>query len=215
MKRRVIFLTGGTGYIGRRLIPLLTSRGHTVRALIRVGSASRLPAGAEPIVGDALASETFARRVASADTFIQLVGVAHPSPGKATLFRSIDLVSVHESAKAASQNDVQHFIYVSVAQPAPVMREYVAVRAEGEAIVRATGMNATFLRPWYVLGPGHRWPWLLLPFYRLAEILPPLRATALRFHPVTLKQFLSALISAVENPPRGIRVIETAEMRRA
>lgn len=76
-------------------------------------------------------------------------------------------------------------------------------------------MNATFLRPWYDLGPGHRWPWLLLPFYWLAEILPPLRATALRFHPVTLKQILSALISAVENPPRGIRVVETAEMRRA
>lgn len=174
-----------------------------------------MPAGAEPIVGDALASETFARRVASADTFIQLVGVAHPSPVKAAQFRSIDLVSVRESAKAASQNDVQHFIYVSVTQPAPVMQEYVAVRAEGEAIVRVTGMNATFLRPWYVLGPGHRWPWLLLPFYWLAEILPPLRATALRFHPVTLKQILSALISAVENPPRGIRVVETAEMRRA
>ena len=33
-------------------------------------------------------------------------------------------------------------------------------------------MNATVLRPWYVLGPGHRWPLALVPFYKLAEHIP-------------------------------------------
>ena len=47
------------------------------------------------------------------------------------------------------------------------------MRSEGEALIRAAGLNATILRPWYVLGPGHRWPVVLIPAYWLAERLPP------------------------------------------
>lgn len=145
---------------------------------------------------------------------MQLVGVSHPSPAKAAEFRSVDLASVRASAEAASAAGVEHFVYVSVAQPAPAMKAYAAVRAEGEAIVRATGMNATFLRPWYVLGPGHCWPYLLVPFYWLFERLPPTRETAMRVGLVTLRQMVAALVRAVENPARGVRIVEVPEIRR-
>jgi uncharacterized protein YbjT (DUF2867 family) len=36
------------------------------------------------------------------------------------------------------------------------MKAYIEVHAECEALVRQSGMNATILRPWYILGPGHR-----------------------------------------------------------
>ena len=55
-----IFITGGTGYMGRSLIPLLAQRGHSVRALARKGSESRLPPGCAPVVGDALDEVSFA-----------------------------------------------------------------------------------------------------------------------------------------------------------
>src|SRR3954464_2137370 len=100
---RSIFITGGTGYLGSRLIPLLINRGHAVRALVRAGSESRLPAEASPILGDALKRETFAHQIASSDTFIQLVGVPHPSPAKAEQFRQIDLVSAQASVAAAAK----------------------------------------------------------------------------------------------------------------
>ena len=45
-----IFITGGTGYIGSRLIPLLAERGHKIKALVRDGSESKLPAGANGVV---------------------------------------------------------------------------------------------------------------------------------------------------------------------
>jgi uncharacterized protein YbjT (DUF2867 family) len=208
-----IFLTGATGYIGRRLVPELISRGHVVRALVRPGSEGKLPAGALPVLGNALDGKTFAGNVAPSDTFIQLVGVAHPSPAKGEQFRSIDLVSVRESAIAAQEAGVEHFIYLSVAQPAPVMRAYVDVRAEGERLVRATGMRATFVRPWYVLGPGHRWPYLILPLYWLWMLPPSLRDTARRLYPVTLAQLIRALAGAVEGTPHGTRIIEASEMR--
>ncbi len=115
-----VFVTGGTGYIGSRLIAALAARGHRVRALARSGSVERLPPGCEPIVGDALDAASYAADVPPADTFVQLVGVPHPSPAKAAQFRSIDLPSALAGMSAASQAGVRHFVYVSVAQPAPV-----------------------------------------------------------------------------------------------
>ena len=174
---RLVFVTGGTGYMGRRVIPALLARGHRVRALVREGSLGKLPPVSEAVVGDALDEETFASQIAPADTFLQLIGVAHPSPAKASEFRAVDLASVKASASAAASAGVAHFVYVSVAQPAPVMKAYVEARAEGEAAVRSAGLNATFVRPWYVLGPGHRWPYLILPVYRLLQLFPSTRET--------------------------------------
>jgi len=211
---RNIFVTGGTGYLGRELIPLLLQKGHRVRALVRAGSERKLPARHEVVPGDALKSASFSGRVPPADTFVQLVGVPHPSPAKAKQFREVDLVSVRESVAAASAARVQHFIYLSVAQPAPIMREYLAVRAEGEAMIRASGINATFVRPFYVLGPGHWWPYFLLPIFWCAELMPSKRESARRLKPVTLAQTLAALVRAVEQPADGVRIVESEEMRR-
>ena len=123
-----VFVTGGTGYIGRPLVLDLLRRGHAVRALVRPGSGNRLPAGALPVAGDALRSETFARSIAPARTFVQLVGVSHPSPAKAAEFRSVDLASVRASAEAAYRAGVDHFVYLSVAQPAPAIMKASAPR---------------------------------------------------------------------------------------
>ena len=212
-ERRVVFVTGGTGYMGRPLIAQLLQRGHTVRALTRGGSESKLPTGCEIVTGDALKRETFAGKIQPADTFVQLIGVAHPSPAKAEQFRSIDLVSVRESVAAASRAGLRHFVYLSVAQPAPTMKEYIAVRAEGEAIIREAGLNATFLRPWYVLGPGHWWPYALVPFYWVCERLPATRDGARRLGLVTLAQIVNALVTAVENPPTGVWIVDVPQIR--
>jgi len=212
-ERRKIFLTGGTGYIGRRLIPLLSAQGHEVRALTRQASAFKLPSGCSPVFGNALDRATFANQIAPADVFIQLVGIAHPGPAKGKEFRAVDLVSGRESVAAAKQTGVKHFIYVSVAHPAPVMKDYIAVRAEVESLINVSGMNATILRPWYVLGPGHRWPYPLLPIYWILEKVPATRASALRLGLVTLNQMLSALITTVNEAPTGIRVLEVPRIR--
>ena len=213
MPEKNVFVTGATGYIGRHLIPELLRRGHSVRALVRPGSESRLVPGAEAIAGDPLDSRTFAAAILPGSTFVQLVGVPHPSPSKAALFREIDLVSVRESAAAARERHAGHFIYLSVAQPAPVMRAYVEVRAEGERLVRAAGLRATFVRPWYVLGPGHRWPYLILPLYWAWMLSPRTRETASRLYPTRLRDLVRSIAESVEVPPADVRIVDAQQMR--
>ena len=98
MTSRNVFITGGTGYLGQRLIPELLEHGHTVRALVRQGSQAKLPAGCESVIGDPLNQESFAAQIRPADTFVQLVGVPKPSPAKAAQFRAIDLVCRKEQS---------------------------------------------------------------------------------------------------------------------
>ncbi|HEY4597413.1 MAG TPA: NAD(P)H-binding protein [Thermoanaerobaculia bacterium] len=210
---RQVFVTGGTGYLGGALLPALLARGHRVRALARPGSEAKLPLGCGAVAGNALDAATFAGRVSPADTLVHLVGVSHPAPWKAEQFRTVDLASARASVEAARAAGVRHLVYLSVAQPAPAMRAYVAARAEAEALISGTGLNATFVRPWYVLGPGHRWPYALIPMYALFERLPTTRDAARRLGLVTLRQMVDALVWAVENSADGVRVMDVEAIR--
>ncbi len=213
---RSVLVTGGTGYLGRALIPALLQRGHQVRALVRAGSESRLDPAAERADGNPLDAESVAGALAGLDTLVHLVGVPKPSPAKARQFREIDLASIRASAEAAARaRPHPHVVYVSVAQPAPVMKDYVAARKEGEALLRERGLPATCLRPWYVLGPGHRWPYLLLPAYVVLGWIPATRPGVRRLGFVTLRQMVRALVQAVESPPDGVRVLDVPDIRRA
>ena len=211
--RRTVFVTGGTGYLGVPLIRGLLERGHAVRALVRPGSSGPLPAGATRIAGDALRAETYRDQVAPADTLVHLVGTPRPGSAKTAEFRRVDLVSVEAAVAAAQSAPVTHFVYVSVAHPAPVMQAYISVRRQGETLVRGSGLSVTILRPWYVLGPGHRWPLMLAPLYAVWSIIPSTSDGARRLGLVTLAQMVGALIRAVENPPEGVRVVEVPEIR--
>ena len=211
--KRDVFVTGGTGYMGRRLISELLARGHSVRALVRPGSERKLPTGANAVMGDALDRSSYVAAVPPSDTFVQLVGVSHPSPSKAAQFRAVDLVAGKEAIAAALAGGASHFVYVSVAQPAPMMKAYIEARAECEAALRASGLNHTILRPWYVLGPGHRWPHALIPLYWIMEQLPKTREGALRLGLVTIDQMIAALTEAVESGTSGTRILSVPEIR--
>jgi uncharacterized protein YbjT (DUF2867 family) len=95
------------------------------------------------------------------------------------------------------------------------MKAYIEVRAEGEAMVRASGINATILRPWYVLGPGHWWPYALIPVYALLRLIPSTVEGARRLGLVTRKQMIGALVHAVEHPPNGVRIVDVPAIRKS
>jgi uncharacterized protein YbjT (DUF2867 family) len=214
---REVLVTGGTGYIGVRLVDALAARDFRVRVLARAESAGRVPTGATVVIGDVLDQDAVAGALRPRDTVVHLVGTPHPSPAKAAEFRRVDLASIRCVVAAGKSAGIAHLVYVSVAQPAPVMLAYITARAEGEEAIRSSGVTATVLRPWYVVGPGHWWPVVLKPLYWLAEIVPPWRDGARRLGLVTLQQMVAALAHAVENPPRDreLRVVDVAAIRAA
>ncbi len=208
-----IVVMGGTGYLGRPLIGKLVAGGFSVSAVARSQSIKKIPPGCAVIPGNALDSRTYQDQIPAGAIFVHLVGVPHPAPWKAAEFRSVDLISLEQSITAAKQAQATHFIFVSVAHPAPVMKAFIAIRMKCEELLRGSGLPATILRPWYILGPGHYWPYVLIPIYKLLEAIPATRRSAIRLGLVTRAQIVGALAAAVESEPGGIRVLETEEIR--
>lgn len=199
--------------MGRALSKELLNRGHAVEVLARAGSENRSAAGAIVHVGDPLNGASYAHLLRADHTIVQLVGVAHPGPLKKEQFRKIDFVCGRESVTAAAGAGVEQLVYVSVAQPAPIMKAYIEARADVENLIRLNKLNASILRPWYVIGPGRRWPLLFLPLYWIFENQSATRESAQRLGLVTIKQMVQALTRAIENPPKGVRVWEVPQIR--
>ena len=210
---KTVFIAGATGYMGRRLVSSLAQRGHTVRALVRPGSETGLPPKSQPVMGNALDASTYAQLIPPGSTFVHLIGTPHPAPWKEREFIRVDLTSLREAVQAAQTAQAGSFVYVSVAHPAPAMKAYIRIREQCERMLNDSGLNATILRPWYVLGPGHRWPVALKPLYWLAEQVQATRAGALRLGLVTLDEMVGALVWAVENPAPGQTCVEVPEIR--
>ena len=203
--------------MGRVVTCRLLANGHDVTALVRHGSRHRVAAGAHVVELDVFNPGELAAALQGRDTVLHLIGTAHPNPSKAEEFVRVDLASAQACANAAATAGIQHFVYVSVAQPAPVMKAYIAARRKAELALERARLTATVLRPWYVLGPGHRWPVLLAPVYALAKLIPATRASAQRLGLVTLQQMTNALVNAIERPPPlgSRRILEVPEIRAA
>src|SRR4051812_725838 len=112
MENRKIFLTGGTGYMGRRFIPLLAERGHSITAIVRPGSENKLPIGAHAVAGNALDTASLKKALGDCDTWVQLIGTPHPAPWKAKQFRAIDFRAVTASVAALPESKIKHYVYL-------------------------------------------------------------------------------------------------------
>ena len=81
-------------------------------------------------------------------------------------------------------------------------------RLQGEeAVLAIWAYVCTFIRPWYVVGPGHYWPLLFQPVFKLLEVIPSTSARAKALALVSLKQMLLTLRNAVINIPQEMNII--------
>ena len=152
----MILVAGGTGTLGKRLVPRLVERGEPVRALVRRADAS-LPNGVERAVGDITDPEALKRAVAGAGTVICAVsgfgGIRGADP------RTVDGLGTRALIAAAAAAGGERFVLVSVFHaradhPNELQRE----KFRSEQALRASGMPWTILRP----APSmERWAWIV------------------------------------------------------
>jgi len=101
MENDAVFITGGTGYLGRRLIKILADKGLKVTALVRSQSVNKLPPGCSFVIADPFDWMSYVDSVPRGCIFVHLLGVSHPGPKKKQQFLSVDLASLRESVQAA------------------------------------------------------------------------------------------------------------------
>ncbi|MBW4330381.1 NAD(P)H-binding protein [Stakelama sp. CBK3Z-3] len=164
-------ITGGTGFVGGHLIDIALAKGHGVRALTRRDQPPR--EGVAWVHGALDQPRSLADLVASADAVIHVAGVVNASDRAG--FARGNIEGTRAILTAAQDQGVSRFVHVSsLAAREPALSDYGWSKAEAEALVRASPLEWTIVRPPAIYGPGDS---EMLDLFRLAKrhlaLLPP------------------------------------------
>lgn len=166
-----IAISGGTGFVGSRLIALAIEAGHAVRALTRREQAER--EHIDWVTGDLGNTAALAQLCKGADAVIHVAGVVN-APDRAG-FAAGNVEGTGNMLTAAETAGVQRFVHVSsLAAREPGMSDYGWSKAEAERLVEESLLDTTLVRPPAIYGPGDL---EMLELFRLAKkgiaLLPP------------------------------------------
>ncbi len=156
---RPVLVLGGTGFLGRRLVAALLAAGHRVRCLVRDKARAADLAGerTEIVPGDMLDRDAVDRAVESARAVYFCV---HTLSKQSAGHRSGDFMDVEQAGlrnviDAADRHGVRRVLYVTAIGTEPgSVNSWARGRARTEAMLFASGLDATVLRPGMIVGHG-------------------------------------------------------------
>lgn len=167
----VFAVTGGTGFVGSRLIDLAVEAGHQVRALTRRDQPAR--DGVTWIHGDLDAMAALTELCTGADAVIHVAGVVNAPDREG--FAHGNITGTANMLAATKAAGVRRYVHVSsLASREPALSAYGWSKGEADTLVRDSGLDWTIVRPPAIYGPGDL---EMLELFRVARfglaLLPP------------------------------------------
>jgi uncharacterized protein YbjT (DUF2867 family) len=207
-ERQQVLVTGATGYVGGRLVPLLVERGYRVRVLAR--DRDRLEGRpwldrVELVLGDVLDPATLP---AALDGVYAAYYLIH-SMGSHGNFGQRDLRAARNFAQAAAETGVARIIYLGgLGKPGSELSEHLRSRQETGAALREAGVPVTEFRASILVGSGS----VSFEMIRsLTERLPVMicpRWVYTRTQPIAIDDALTYLVAALETSESQGQIIE-------
>lgn len=199
----LIFLTGGTGFVGRAVARAVRARGHRLRCLVRPGSEGRFAGdpGVEPVPGDVTRPEGWAASVRGADAVIHLVGIIREVPRRGVTFERLHAEATAHAVEAARRAGVGRYLQMSALGVRPGARaRYHQTKWRGEEAVRGSGLGWTIFRPSVIFGPGDGFVSLLARLVRFFPVVPVVGDGRNRLQPVAVEHVAEGFARALEAP---------------
>jgi NADH dehydrogenase len=199
-----ILVLGGTGFVGRAVCARLVTRsggagGRVVVPTRRAQHGNRvrsLPT-VEPVTADVHDDAQLARLVEGCDSVIHLVAILH---GSAADFERVHAALPQRLARACKGAGVRRLVHVSALGVGPeAPSNYLRSKTQGEAVLKAAGLDLTVLRPSVIFGEEDRFLNVFAALQRLAPIMP-LAGGSARFQPVWVDDVAEAIVRCLEQP---------------
>ncbi|GAB4330810.1 MAG: NAD(P)H-binding protein [Candidatus Abyssubacteria bacterium] len=203
----MIFVSGGTGFIGSHSVRRLVEQGQTLRLLTFKGPglAGELPSERiKYAAGSITDPASLAGKMNGCDIAVNFVGII-VQVGDAT-FERIHVQGLRNLLEEAKRAEVKRFIHISALgtseEPAS---EYFRTKWEAEQLTKGSGLEYVVLRPSLVFGPEDRFFNMLKPMLYL-PIMPVVGTGRTRFQPIWVEDVASCVVKAVEDdtPLNGV-----------
>jgi uncharacterized protein YbjT (DUF2867 family) len=208
----VILVTGGTGFIGPRIVHALRERDRPVRALVRRPahrSAGTLAAwGTELAAGDMTDRESLRRAVDGCEIVVHLVAIRQ---GPRERFRRVMEEGTRDLVAAAQEGGVRRFVLMSALGTSEESRNlvpYYHAKWDQEETVRASGLEHVIFRPSFVFARDGG----ILPTFRrlarLSPVTPIIGSGERRLQPIWIEDVAAYFVEGVERAEATNRTFE-------
>jgi NADH dehydrogenase len=205
-----VFLTGGTGFVGRNMVKRLLGEGHIVRALVRdPQNAEGSPrTGVELVAGDVVSGAGLGEGLRGCDAAVHLVGII-VEKGKNT-FEAVHHVGTRNVVQAAKQAGVRRFIQMSaLGARADGPAAYQVTKWRGEEEVRQSGIPYCILRPSLIFGPGDGFVTQMMETMRSAPLFRPVPGNGKpKFRPIFIEDVTASFAKALTSEGATNQTIE-------
>lgn len=203
-----VAVTGGSGFVGSHLVPLLLDAGHEIRVIGRGARPVTLPQGLSMTFGNVITGEGLKDAFKDADVVVNLVAVIR-NRGVQT-FTSVNAQGTAHVVDAARQAGVRRLVHLSAigADPDPTF-PYLCSKWQGEQWVRGSGLEWVILRSSVIFGERDGF------FSQLAKalslpapflVIPGDGSAA--FQPISADDLSRCLVAAVEDGDRSGKTYE-------
>lgn len=205
--RRLVLLTGATGYVGGRLLTALISCGHQVRCLARRPEflRDRVPPGTEIVEGDVLDRQSLTRAMKGVDTAYYLVHSMGASPD----FEETDRRAALNFGAAAYDTRLRRIIYLGgLAESGEELSPHMRSRLEVGDILRKSGVQVIEFRASIIIGSGSlSFEMIRALVERLPLMITPKWVSVIA-QPIAIGDVLDYLGAALTIPLEGNRMFE-------
>jgi len=205
----MIFIAGGTGFVGRHLLKVLEGKGGSVRCLVRnekkVERVTNL--GFEAVMGDLSDAGSLAGKLDGVRTVVHLVGIIEEQ-GSVT-FESVHVKGTENLVNEAIAAGVKQIFYQSAlgadkGSPFP----YLSTKAKAEEIVIASGIDYTIFRPSLIVGEGDGFTERMKQLVSLGPVVPVPGDGTSRFQPLFIDDWCSAFKMVLDGTVERNRIYE-------
>ena len=204
--RRLVLVTGATGYVGGRLVPALVDRGYRVRCLVRRPNEarSRLPRDAEVVGGDLRDRATLGLTMAGVDTAFYLV---HALASGGDLWRE-ETEAARNFATAAESAEIRRIVYLGGLAAEGAVSPHLATRQEVGRILRATRVVTIEFRASIILGSGSLSFELIRALVERLPVMVTPKWVSREAQPIAIEDVIAYLLGSIEIPVDGSEQIE-------
>ena len=204
--RRLVLLTGATGYVGGRLLHALEATGHRVRCLSRHPNAlsQRVAQTTEVVKGDALDAAPLATSMVGVHAAYYLVH----SMASANSFEEEDRCAAHAFAAAARDAGVQRIVYLGGLGSGSELSAHLRSRQEVGRILRESGVPTIELRASIVIGSGSASFEMIRALVEKLPVMITPRWVKTRSQPIAVEDVIAYLMRALDIQISGSTTVE-------
>jgi uncharacterized protein YbjT (DUF2867 family) len=201
-------VTGGTGYVGGRLLRRLAAEGRPVRALARRPELLEPLHGVEPVRADLLAGQGVDEALAGCTTAYYLVHSMEAAAGNGD-FSGRDRQMAEAFGAAAARAGVERIVYLGGIVPvAHDLSPHLRSRLEVEELLLGAVPDSTALRASIVIGAGSSSFRILVRLVERLRVLPMPRWRGNRTAPIDERDVVEFLARTPQVPAAAGRALD-------